>query len=151
MGGEYGEDDKEEDSEGRTKKGIHLGEGTKWEGSMGKTTRNKVRKIEQKVKGTNWEGSMEKTTRNKARKEGQKRRSTYKRGGEHGEDEGGGCIDSIRKPNTLNILHRALLPLPLSKSNQPSPSPLSIWCSLFLGIQHLRGFSKYFFSGIFLG
>jgi hypothetical protein len=60
----------------------------------------------------------------------------------------GGCIDSIRKPNTLNILHPPSSLSPPSKSNQPSPSPLSIWCSLFLGIQHLRGFSKYFFFSL---
>jgi hypothetical protein len=54
MGKEHGEDDKEEDSEGRTgqEKGILVGEGTKWEGSMGKTTRKKILKEGQKKEYT---------------------------------------------------------------------------------------------------
>ena len=54
-GGDHGEDDKEEGSEGRTER-VYVGEGPK-------------------------------------------------RGGTWGRRGGGGCIDSIRKPNTLNILH----------------------------------------------
>jgi hypothetical protein len=45
MGGEYGEDDIRKKVQ---KEGIHVGEGTKWERSMRKTTRKKVRKEEHK-------------------------------------------------------------------------------------------------------
>jgi len=52
MGGEYGEDDirKKVQKEGQQVKGIHVGEGTKWERSMRKTTRKKVLKGRQKRK-----------------------------------------------------------------------------------------------------
>jgi hypothetical protein len=75
-------EDKAEGSEGRTN---DIGEGTKWEGSMGKMKRNKGRKKGQKVKGmhvgegTKWEGSMRKTTRKKVRKEGKKRKRNTRR------------------------------------------------------------------------
>ncbi len=82
MGGEHGEDDKEEGSEGRTKqkKGYTQEDQLKEKVIMGKTTRKKVWKEGQKRKRKHvgevakWEGSMGKTKTKKVQKEGQNRK-----------------------------------------------------------------------------
>jgi hypothetical protein len=88
MGGEHGEDDTKESSEGRTEqeKGRLVGEGTQWEGEWGRRQRRRFGRKDKREKeihvgeGTKWEGSMGKMTRKKVQKEGQNgKRNTRRR------------------------------------------------------------------------